>query len=220
MRTVAIVPVKRFRAAKQRLDEGLQDGTRRALTEAMVTDVLVALRRSKRVDVALVVTGEPTAEAIARGYDADVVPDPEDAGHVAAAKLGIEEAQARGADRVVLVPGDCPALDPVELDRLLGSAGRGPEALIVPDRHGSGTNALVFTPPGVMEPAFGPGSRERHERLAAAAGVPARVVDVPTLGLDIDTTEDLAVLRDALRGYTGGAAHTRGLLARVSRLGT
>jgi hypothetical protein len=36
----------------------------------------------------------------------------------------------------------------------------------------------------------------------------------------VDTTDDLAALRGALDRYTGGAAHTRGLLARVSRLGT
>jgi 2-phospho-L-lactate guanylyltransferase len=219
-RTVAILPVKRFGAAKQRLDGDLSEGTRRALAEAMVTDVLIALRRAKNVDEVLVVSGEHTAVALAAGYDAAaVVDDPEDAGHSAAAVRGIQAALDRGATRVLIVPGDCPALDPAEIDDLLDQAESGPEVLVVPDRHGSGTNALVLTPPDVVRPAFGPGSRERHERLAAEAGAACAAISVPTLGLDIDTLDDLEALRTALTDFRGGASHTRGLLARVSRAG-
>lgn len=222
-KTVAVLPVKRFGAAKQRLDNDLSDGTRRALAEAMVTDVLIALRRSKEIDEVLVVSGETTAVALAAGYDAAaVIDDPEDAGHSAAALRGVDAAIDRGATRVVLVPGDCPALDPAELDQLLADApgpGEGPDVIVVPDRHGDGTNALVLMPPDAIEPAFGPGSRERHERLAAEAGATCAAVAVPTLGLDVDTVDDLAALRTALEDVRGGASHTRGLLARFGRVG-
>ncbi len=87
---------------------------------------------------------------------------------------------------------------------------------IVPDRHGTGTNALLLSPPDVIEPAFGPGSRERHEELAAAAGVPCSVEELPTLALDVDTAEDLIALRQALADRRGGAAHTRGMLSRLA----
>ena len=225
-KTVAVLPVKRFGAAKQRLDNDLSEGTRRALAEAMVTDVLIALRRAKEVDEVLVVSGETTAVALAAGYDAAaVIDDPEDAGHSAAALRGVDAAIDRGATRVVLVPGDCPALDPAELDRLLADTRRldadpaRPSVIVVPDRHGDGTNALVLMPPDAIEPAFGPGSRERHERLAADAGATCAAVDVPTLGLDVDTVDDLAALRAALEDVRGGASHTRGLLARFGRVG-
>jgi 2-phospho-L-lactate/phosphoenolpyruvate guanylyltransferase len=219
-RTVAVLPVKRFSAAKQRLDGGISDGTRRALTEAMVTDVLIALRRAKLVDEVLVVSGEHAAVALAAGYDAAaVIDDPDDAGHSSAAVRGVQAAMERGATRVLLVPGDCPALDPVELDELLDRAETAPDVLVVPDRHGSGTNALVLTPPDVIRPAFGPGSRERHEQLAAEAGAGCEVVGIQTLGLDVDTLDDLEALRTALEGFRGGASHTRGLLARVGRAG-
>jgi 2-phospho-L-lactate/phosphoenolpyruvate guanylyltransferase len=224
-KTVAVLPVKRFGAAKQRLEGDLTEGTRRALAEAMVTDVLIALRRAQEVDEVLVVSGETTAVALAAGYDAAaVIDDPEDAGHSAAALRGVEAAVERGATRVVLVPGDCPALDPAELDRLLAGAPPAaepgaPDVIVVPDRHGSGTNALVLAPPDAIRPAFGPGSRERHERLAAEAGAAVRAVDVPTLGLDVDTVDDLGALRTALEDIRGGASHTRGLLARFGRVG-
>lgn len=224
-KTVAVLPVKRFGAAKQRLEDDLTEGTRRALAEAMVTDVLIALRRAKEVDEVLVVSGETMAVALAAGYDAAaVVDDPEDAGHSAAAMRGVESAIERGATRVVLVPGDCPALDPAELDALLAgtphaNAPGARDVVVVPDRHGDGTNALVLTPPDAIRPAFGPGSRERHERLATEAGASVRAVDVPTLGLDVDTGDDLAALRSALEDVRGGASHTRGLLARFGRVG-
>jgi 2-phospho-L-lactate guanylyltransferase len=220
--TIAILPVKRFGAAKQRLDNGLSDGTRRALAEAMVTDVLIALRRAQRVDEVLVVSGESMAVALAAGYDAAaVIDDPRDESHSAAAVRGIEAALDRGATRVLLVPGDCPALDPIEVDGLLADADgvQTPDVVVVPDRHGSGTNALLLTPPDAIRPAFGPGSRERHERLAREAGASVVAVDVPTLGLDVDTVEDLAALRTALEDVRGGASHTRGLLARFGRVG-
>jgi 2-phospho-L-lactate guanylyltransferase len=221
-RTIAVLPVKRFTAAKQRLDNDLSDGTRRALAEAMVTDVLIALRRAKRIDEVLVVSGESMAVALAAGYDAAaVIDDPEDAGHSAAAERGVAAAMERGATRVLLVPGDCPALDPAEVDDLLADADgvEPPDVVVVPDRHGSGTNALLLTPPDAIRPAFGPGSRERHERLAAEAGASVASIDVPTLGLDVDTVEDLAALRAALEDVRGGASHTRGLLARFGRVG-
>jgi 2-phospho-L-lactate guanylyltransferase len=216
--TVAVLPIKRFRAAKQRLGLDLSDGVRRALTEAMVTDVLIALRRAKGVGEVIVVTGESSAEALAAGFDASVVvDDPLDDGHSVAALRGIAVAIERGASRVLLVPGDCPALDPGELDRLLDRAPRAPGVAVVPDRHGTGTNALVLTPPDVMTPAFGPGSRDRHVERAHTTGVNAEVIEVPTLGLDVDTVEDLEALRAALASAHGGASHTRGLLARISR---
>lgn len=217
MTCAAVLPVKRFGAAKGRLGEALGGGTRRALAEAMVTDVLVALRRARRIDEVVVVTAEPAAEALARGYGARVVPDREEAGQSAAALAGLRTLP--GFDRALLVPGDCPALDPAEVDALVASGGPGPEVVIVPDRHGTGTNALLLTPPDALEPAFGPGSRERHERMAAAERLDARVVEVPSLVLDVDTPDDLEALRAALERTHGGAAHTRGLLRRLARTG-
>jgi 2-phospho-L-lactate guanylyltransferase len=89
--------------------------------------------------------------------------------------------------------------------------------LIVPDRHGTGTNALLITPPGVFEPSFGEGSHDRHQELARAAGVVAETVAVPTLGLDLDTPEDMAAIEARLSEVRGGAAHTRGMLRQFSR---
>jgi 2-phospho-L-lactate guanylyltransferase len=218
MTTIAVLPVKRFDNAKRRLGTRLSPGTRRVLAEAMVTDVLTALRRARHVDGVVVVTSEHAAEAIARGHGADSISEAGDGGHNPAAERGVAWALERGARRVLLVPGDCPALAPKQLDELLGPRpAPGPEVVLVPDRHGTGTNALVLTPPGVIAPSFGPGSRVRHEAAAEAAGARFRIAEPPSLVLDIDTAEDFDILRAALDDRVGGAAHTRGLLARLDR---
>jgi 2-phospho-L-lactate/phosphoenolpyruvate guanylyltransferase len=220
MSTIAILPVKSFGAAKQRLAPALGAGSRQALAQAMFSDVLASLRRVPGVDAVAVVTSDRVAEAAALGERVEVLRDTEMAGQSAAALIGIRHAQAHGFDRVLLVPGDTPLLDPGEVAGLLRRAlDGGIAALIVPDRHGEGTNALLLTPPDAITPAFGPGSRERHERLAREAGATVTAVDVPTLGLDVDTVEDLAALRAALEDVRGGASHTRGLLARFGRVG-
>jgi 2-phospho-L-lactate guanylyltransferase len=92
-----------------------------------------------------------------------------------------------------------------------------PDVVIVPDRHGTGTNALLLAPPDVIHPSFGPGSRQRHEDAARAHGARCRIAQPRSLVLDVDTADDIAVLRAALDARTGGAAHTRGLLARLDR---
>jgi 2-phospho-L-lactate guanylyltransferase len=218
MTTIAVLPVKRFDNATRRLAVRLSPGTRRLLVEAMVTDVLIALRRARHVDGVVVVTSEHSVDAIARGHGAEAIPDQGDGGHNPAAARGVAWALEHGARRVLLVPGDCPALAPKELDELLGPRpAPGPEVVVVPDRHGTGTNGLVLTPPEVIAPSFGPGSRARHEAAAEAAGARSRIAEPPSLVLDVDTAEDFDLLRAMLDERVGGAAHTRGLLARLDR---
>lgn len=217
MTTIAVLPVKPFDLAKQRLADDLGKGTRRALVEAMVTDVLIALRRSTRVDRTLVVTGDPGVEALAHGYDAEAVHDPGAPSHSAAARIGVDEAVLRGAHRVLLVAGDCPALDPKELDALLTRDAEGPDVVILPDRHGTGTNGLLLTPPAVIAPSFGPGSCERHLEAARAAGATVEIAEIEGFAMDVDTVADLDAVRDVLAGGHGGAAHTRGMFSRLSK---
>jgi 2-phospho-L-lactate/phosphoenolpyruvate guanylyltransferase len=207
VKATAVLPVKRFNAAKQRLAAGLGGERRRTLAAAMVADVLEAIGQARTVERTIVVTGDPVAQELAAEAGAEVVPDPEDGGHVEAALAGIARAEADGAGRVVLLPGDCPLLDPRELDRLLTGL---PEryVAIVPDRHGEGTNALALSPPNVIVPAFGEGSRARHVALAREGAVPFAVEELPSLGLDLDTPADVVALTRELESRPGRARRT------------
>jgi len=211
MRTLAILPVKRFELAKTRLGDELGPGPRRALAEAMVSDVLDTLLATPALDVA-VVTNEPSVVALAGARGATVLPDASESGQSAAALAGIAHALRAGHQRVLLVPGDCPAVEAADLRTLLDRVVPAPAVTIVADREGSGTNALLLTPADAIEPGFGPDSFERHRRRANAAGANWHVEPLAGLRLDVDTAEDLAALRVALAGRT---THTSALLAEL-----
>jgi len=216
MRTLAVLPVKRFELAKQRLSAGLDPALRLRLAEAMVSDVLLALSSCDAIGQTLVVTNEPRVLTLAAERGARAASDPTESGQSQAAQIGIDLALEEGFPRVLLVPGDCPALDPSELDDLLAAPSPPPSMVIVPDRHGTGTNALLLSPPDAIGPTFGPGSFRRHTGRAFAVGAEAQVRELPSLLLDVDTPRDLHALREALVDLRPGCAgHTRAVLAAL-----
>jgi 2-phospho-L-lactate guanylyltransferase len=213
MRTAAILPVKRFSNAKQRLGRSVADPLHADLVRAMVGDVLGALRDCPSIECTIVVTNEQTVAAAVSREGTITLPDTAEDGQSAAVALGIARAHSEGLERALCIPGDCPAMDPDELVSLLEEPPGGePAVVIVPDRHGTGTNGLLLTLPAAISPSFGTGSRARHEQLARAAGAACRVEQPPSLLLDIDTGEDLAALRERLAGERVRAPRTRAVL--------
>jgi len=217
VRTAAILPVKRLHRAKSRLGTSLADPLREDLARAMVGDVLTALGQTASIERTIVVTGEDSVAAAASYLGALVVTDAAEEGQSAAAALGVEAAIAEGFERVLCIPGDCPTLDPAELDALLdtsasGGSGHRPEVTIIPDRHGTGTNGLLLSPPDAIAPSFGPGSFERHRALTHEAGADCQIERPTSLLLDIDTGDDLAALRERLAGEHMRAPRTRAVL--------
>ncbi len=194
--TIVVMPVKTLASAKQRLAGGVSAGDRERLAEAMFLDAVTKIGRCKSVDETIVVTADPAVARTARWLGTDVLRQAEDGGHSQAATAGVSSAMARGAERVAMLPADCPMFDPEELDAHLGTMPK--PALIVPDRHGRGTNALILSPPDAFAPAFGPNSCARHVSRARAAGIAFSLAEIPSLALDLDTFEDLVALRDEL----------------------
>jgi 2-phospho-L-lactate guanylyltransferase len=220
VRATAILPVKRFGEAKQRLLERLDRPQRADLVKAMLADVLGAISAAEAVERVIVVTGEGRAERIALKCaqrvktPIEVLQDPTDRGHSEAATLGIIRALALGAECSALLPGDCPLLDPAELDAALGRMSPGRVA-VIPDRHGTGTNGLLLAPADAIGPAFGPGSHERHLDRAQRAGHEAATERLESLGLDLDTPDDLAALAAAVAARPERAPQTAAALERL-----
>lgn len=210
LKTIAIIPVKRLTAAKRRLAGALAPEARERVAEAMYLDTLAKLRRSRVIDELLVVTAERAVARNARWFGHEVLEQRSDLGHSEAASAGAQLALERGAERVAMLPADCPLLDPEELDWHLGNSPR--TALIVPDRHGTGTNALVLCPPTAFEPAFGPDSCARHVSRARAAKVGFSLEQIESLATDLDTPEDMVELRDRLLLDPGRAPRTASVL--------
>ncbi len=203
MRATAVVPVKRFAVAKSRLGPGVEETRKPDLVAAMVADVLEAISSARLIERTIVVSQEPRAADLAAAAGADLLTDFDDAGHSAAALAGLAAAAAAGARCVTILPGDCPLLDPRELDKMLTGV-PDPYVAVIPDRHGTGTNALVLAPPNAIEPSFGEGSRERHVAAAREAGIAYGVEELPSLGLDLDTPADIVAL--TMKVELGGGA--------------
>jgi 2-phospho-L-lactate guanylyltransferase len=223
VRATAIIPVKRFGQAKQRLLERLDRPQRAAIVKAMLEDVLVAVTSVDDIERVIMVTGEGRAERLALRHaqrvktPIEVFQDPNDRGHSEAATLGIVRAKALGAEAVALLPGDCPLLDAAELSEALERLAAG-QVTVVPDRHGTGTNALLMAPADAIGPAFGEGSAERHRDRAERAGYVVAVEPLGSLGLDLDTPEDLIALAGVLATKPDLATQTAATLSELGLL--
>ena len=196
LHTTAIVPVKGFASANGRLNGLLSADERTRLAEALFLDLIVKLPRSRCIDDVLIVTSDESVARQAGWFGHRVLVQASDEGHAEAAAAGAREAMADGAQRVAMLPVDCPMLDTDELDAHLGRSPR--TALIVPDRHGTGTNALMLNPPDLFLPAFGPDSCARHVSRARGTGQSFALEAVESLATDLDTPEDFTLLRDRL----------------------
>jgi 2-phospho-L-lactate guanylyltransferase len=206
-RTWAIVPIRGLETAKTRLGGGLDAEERRDLVVDLLERTLVATRDARSVAGTIVVTMDPAAAGIARDHRAvGLVERAPGLNQAIAAARSV--AVARGATAVLVLPADLPAISAPVIDALLGSAAQALEpgafgiVALVTDQHGHGTNALLISPPGRIDPLFGPDSRDLHRAAAAGAGAAFVELDGP-LGLDVDTTEDLEVAEAALGALRG-----------------
>jgi len=193
MSTVVAVPVKDLVNAKQRLVSFLSPPERSELARAMLQDVLEALGRARLGEV-LVVTRDPSVQALARRHDATILNEDDNRGHTEAVARAQQAALARGARRFLTIPGDVPCTTPEEVAILAAALPPGPGVAFVPSLSGFGTNAALLEPPGLLPLKFGEPSFDNHLLAARAAGLNPVVVRLPGIGLDIDAPEDLRLL--------------------------
>ncbi len=192
MKTV-LLPVKDFRNAKQRLSSVLDADSRLGLARSMLADVLSALARTHLPDRVVIFTAEDEAVRMARSFGFDVEIENSVEGHSAAVNRMVVQLSA-GASRILSIASDLPKLSPSEVDFVLNAASE--PITLIPSRDGTGTNGVVFIPPGRITMEYGEGSFSRHMSKAAAAGHHAAVLNVPGIAFDIDTPEDLREFRD------------------------
>ena len=189
----ALLPVKDPRRAKQRLEGVLAPAKREALARAMFEEVLEALCAARGIDRILVVTSDPLTCRRARERGAWILEEACQLSHSQSADAAARRAMELGAATVLLLPIDVPLVTPAEIEGLLHAPR--PGLLVVPSADGTGTNALVRTPPDVIVSCFGRASFSSHLEQARVRGIPARVARPPGLLFDVDTPEDLAELQ-------------------------
>ncbi len=210
MAKFVLLPAKALASAKTRLGKLLAAQDRQAVALAMYQDVLEAVAGAALPDGVLVVTSDPVLRAEAASHGFVVVAEELPPSLNRAVALGTRTCVGHGATTVATILTDIPLIRAADVDRLLATAGAKPGILMVPSKEGTGTNAMVMTPPEVIRSAFGRSSLQRHLARAEQKGVLGQLLEVETIGFDIDTPEDLVQLT-----RRNGSTRVQQLLTRI-----
>jgi 2-phospho-L-lactate guanylyltransferase len=208
----AIVPAKTLEQAKTRLARVLSPEERSALSLAMLRDLLSALHGAQHLDGVAVVTADAALEAAAREAGAQIVAE-QTIGQNVALQTGVAYAHAQGATEVLVISADLPLLCSATIDHLIERAQQSNQSnlvLLAPSREGTGTNAMLQRPPGVIPFLFGLNSLQRHQQAADERGVPVELVQAQGLAFDIDLPADLLELASS-----PGQTRTQAALAQM-----
>jgi 2-phospho-L-lactate/phosphoenolpyruvate guanylyltransferase len=187
-----LIPVKNLAYAKQRLASILDQPTRTELAQAMLFDVLDAVRQCRCKEVALV-TKDPFAIKLARHFHFQVIPDPTNSGETDAIAVATQFCESKGIASTLVIPGDIPLTQASELDQILEAA-PATGSVLVPAGDGRGTNAVLRRPAGLFPLRFGNDSFQPHLAAARATHQACVVVALPGIALDIDHPSDLRQL--------------------------
>jgi len=190
----AVLPAKDLVDAKTRLADALSPPERRLLFRTMYEDVLTALSETTSLDGIVVVTRDPEAGAVAESYGARLIPEPENQGQTAAIERAASSLKAGGADGMITIPGDTPLITAAEIETVLAAHSAATAMTIVPAHDRRGSNCIAVSPPGLIPFSFGNDSFQPHLASARKLGIEPRILDLPGIGLDIDTPDDLRIL--------------------------
>jgi 2-phospho-L-lactate guanylyltransferase len=174
--TVAVIPFKP-KNPKTRLSCVLDEQEREAFAEAMLLDVVAAVRDA---DCQPVVLGTEL-------FDSELV-------QVTITGAGLSEALNEylscAVTSVLIIMADLPIADTESVKRVIGTK---KDMAIVPGR-GGGTNVIYLKEPARFHVDYYKGSFNKHMRIAAECGLSCEVIDSFRLHTDIDEKEDLAEL--------------------------
>lgn len=197
-----LIPVKEFAEAKKRLAAHFSGAERAALAQALCRDFFSMMSGVRTAARIVVVSKEPEALGLARQMGWDTIVESRQNSESASVDFASRHCAAQGVNALLRLPIDLPLAEPEDIDGLfeqLDEAPALPAVVIVPSGDGTGTNALLRTPPDIFPSRFGPNSFSLHLAEAESRGIQARVVRNPRLGEDIDEIEDLRRLAGRLR---------------------
>jgi len=227
----ALLPLKIFVQAKQRLAGSITASERWALFHAMVEDVIEVLASYPRFEQVVLVSDDPAAHSLAEHYGVVCWPE-RDFGEqglnavVGAALANIHRIAPHR--NVMVVHGDLPLLSHSELDTVLNAhtelLNEGASGFsIVTDYYRRGSNILVCHPARMPVLAYGQDSCEQHARQAQRLGIATQILHLPGIAQDIDTRSDLlrllAMPTSSAGRHTLKFLHASGIAQRLSLTG-
>ena len=212
-----LLPIKDLRHAKQRLAPLLSPEERFGIAQAMLADTIRAVRGVRRADKIFVVTNYFPATQAAEANDWELLREEQQISESVSVDAASQLCAERGVTSLLRLPLDVPLVQASDIDELLEIDCAAPTLVIVPSRDGTGTNAILRTPPALFPSHFGAGSFAQHCGEAERAGAQIVVRRNARLEMDVDDEADLRVLaRHDLRGtQTGAWLERSGLMKRL-----
>jgi 2-phospho-L-lactate/phosphoenolpyruvate guanylyltransferase len=203
----AVVPVKRFSAAKRRLAPLLGTDERACLVRLMLADVLDVLRGCDDIFAEIaVVTADPAAASLAKHHGAIVVQCDDGCGINAAIERAVASLGLAGDCGLMVVPSDIPRLTRDAIAAAANAIRHSRTLAIAEAANDGGTNLLACRPMRAVTMQFGRRSFARHVLAAREAGILTTVLQQPELALDIDRADDVRTFL-ALRSPTRAHAY-------------
>jgi len=200
LQTFVIIPAKRLDRAKSRLSTLLKPAERRELSLAMLRHVIQASLNAKSVCRVVVVSPDYLILREAKRLGAEVIEDVSDLN--AAVTKAMSWCAKRGATATLTIPSDLPLLQPKDLDNMVTLL-QGRRGIVLCPSTDRGTNALLCSPPNIIEPRFGPRSFYKHINEAHRQGLPYLTYHSSSLSFDVDTPLDLKRLKVGRKGVFG-----------------
>jgi 2-phospho-L-lactate guanylyltransferase len=211
-----LLPIKDLRNAKQRLTAVLTPDERFGLAQAMLADTILAISGVERADKIFVVTNYEPAMETAANLGWEILREGQQTSESASVDFASRLCAEAGVAALLRLPLDLPLVQSSDVDELLSTECATPSVVMVPSRDGTGTNAILRTPPTLFPSHFGPNSFAKHRREAEQAGATIIVRRNPRLEMDVDDEADLrALLRhDLTQTATGKWLEESGVAAR------
>lgn len=211
-----LLPIKDLRNAKQRLAAVLSPEERFALAQAMLADTIRAIRGAQRAQKIFVVTNSQPAMETAEKYGWEILREELQISESASVDFASRLCAERGVTALLRLPLDLPLVQPADIDDLLATECAAPAVVMVPSRDGTGTNAILRTPPALFPSHFGPNSFAKHRAEAERIGARIIVRRNARLEMDVDDESDLRalLLHDLAHTATGKWLEESGVAAR------
>ena len=200
-----LLPVKDLKNAKKRLMSALTPEERVGLAEAMLADTIRAVQGVRAAEKIFVVTNYEPVMDLAEKNGWEVLREERQISESDSVDAASRICEERGVRNLLRLPLDLPLVQPGDIDELLNVECTSPALVIVPSRDGTGTNAMLRTPPTLFPSHFGNGSFSKHLAEAGRAGARIIVRRNSRLEMDVDDAADLrALLEHDLSGTETG----------------
>jgi 2-phospho-L-lactate/phosphoenolpyruvate guanylyltransferase len=210
-----LIPVKEFSRSKERLAPHYSEDERAALARALCEDIFEVIANVRGIDRVYVVSGEDHALDLARRRDWRAISEREQISESASVDAASRLCATDGVQALLRLPIDLPLVTAGDIEALFAALEPAPSVVIVPSRDGTGTNALLRSPPDLFPSHFGPDSFALHLNEAERAGARIRIIRNERIALDIDESEDLRAAADRVLSRSATARVMQRLRVRT-----